>query len=101
MSEQLDILGGSVPTGPPLVPRVVFHPRAFQRSIRGEAATRCGHCVMNARRFYDGAAVGEWLTDVDVVILTAVQIITQVDGSTLTLCEQHAQQHHERGTHHV
>jgi hypothetical protein len=101
MDEQLDILGGSVPTGPPAVPPVVFHSRTFRRSIRGESATQCGHCVMNARRFYRGRDVGDWLDDMDVVILQAVLLITQPDGSTLTLCAQHAQEHEERGKRYV
>lgn len=95
--EQLDLLGGSVPTGPPRVPPVTFHPRAHRRSIRGEAYTSCAHCVMNVRRFRAGHSVGAWADDMDVVILKAVSLITQPDGSTLALCEQHAQEHEERG----
>ena len=95
--EQLDLLGGAVPAGPPRVPSVNFHPRPYRRSIRGEARVQCGHCQMNARRFHDGEAVANWRNESDVMILKAIALITQRDGSTLRLCAQHAQEHEERG----
>ncbi len=95
--EQLDLLGGAVPSGPPRVPPVTFHHRPHRRSIRGETRVQCGHCQMNASRFHDGHAVGDWADESDVMILKAIALITNRDGSTLRLCAQHAQEHEERG----
>lgn len=99
--DQLDFFGGSVPFGvpkvAPQVPPVVFSARASRRRIRDEAEVNCKHCAMNARRFLDGRSVTGWARESDIKILRASVLITQRDGSTLKLCEQHAQEHEERG----
>jgi len=101
VDEQLLLGGGFTTVGPPPVPRVVFHVRTYRRTIRGEARHQCGHCLMNARRFHDEpGSIPQWGSEADITILKAVALITQVDGSTLELCEQHAQEHQERGNHH-
>lgn len=101
MDEQLLLGGGSVPVGPPPVPRVVFHPEMYRRTIRSEARRQCGHCLMNVRQFHDDpGSIPEWSSETDITILRAVVLITQVDGSTLELCAQHAQEHQERGNRH-
>lgn len=101
MDEQLLLGGGFTEAGPPPVPSVVFHCRAYRRSIRGESRRQCGHCLMNVRRYHDDpASIPEWGAESDVTILKALVLITQVDGSTLELCAQHAQEHQERGKRH-
>lgn len=94
--EQLDLLGGQpVPAGPPRVPSVTFYLRPFRRDCSGERIP-CGHCQMNAFRFRRSEPVEGWRTRDDVVILKAKITITRCDGSTLSLCAQHAQEHEER-----
>lgn len=96
---QLDLFGGSTLTGPPTVPPVVYHRRSTRRFVRTEARLPCGHCQMNARHWHDNpAAVPQWTGENDITILQAVALITQIDGSTLYLCAQHAQEHEERGS---
>jgi hypothetical protein len=94
---QLDFFGGSTLTGPPKVPTVIFHPRSARRHIRSESRVQCGHCLMNARNWHDNpASVPQWAKESQIIILQAVLLITQRDGSTLYLCAQHAQEHEER-----
>lgn len=95
--EKLDLFGGSVPVGPPKVPSVTFWPISSRRDIRGEGRIQCGHCQMNAQRFRAGKPVLGWHSRSDIKVLHAIFLITQRDGSTLTLCAQHAQEHDERG----
>lgn len=97
VSELHDLFGGTVSGGPPPVPPVVFHEAPHRRRIRLERQVRCGHCQMVARHVHDGGPVGCWRTAADIMILNAVYLITQTDGSTLELCEQHAREHEERG----
>jgi hypothetical protein len=107
MIESLDLFGTRVSFGPPAVPPVVFYRRPHRRAVKGEHAPQCAHCVMNAKRWYDertreqASTIPLWSTERDVTILKAVQLITQVDGSTLYLCAQHAQEHANRGNLHV
>lgn len=97
MDYQLDLLGGAPkPVAPLRVPSVTFYPRALSRKLGREHA-QCGHCQMNARRFRDGKPVEGWSRESDVKILSAFVLITQRDGSTLSLCDQHAREHEERG----
>lgn len=98
MSDQLDFFGGSTLVGPPKVPPVTYHRRRTRRHVRSEARIQCGHCQMNARRWHDDpASIPQWTTESQIIILQAVFLITQKDGSTLYLCVQHAQEHEERG----
>lgn len=99
MSELFDLFGGSVTTGPPIVPSVQFHMHSSsRRNLRLEGERQCGHCIMNARRWHDEpASIPQWKTAADVITLKAIFFITQVDGSTLFLCAQHAAEHEERG----
>jgi hypothetical protein len=98
MNEQLDIYGGSIKMGPPAVPAVVFHQHPAQRNIRLESLRQCAHCIMNARRWHeDPATIPQWETAADIITLKAIFLVTQIDGSTLFLCAQHAEEHKKRG----
>lgn len=108
MSEQLTIDGAAERVGPPPVPPVIFLdvPACTELSVRSQH--QCAHCVMNAHRWHQERRAAahqrtlpEWTSAADVTILRATQLITQVDGSTLYLCAQHAQEHAERGNPHV
>lgn len=102
MNEQLDLLGGPPIRVIPAVPAVIFHGRSFRRPIRGDTKILCGHCEMNARhRHDDPLSIPQWQELSDIIILRAGWLITQTDGSTLYLCDQHADEHQQRGDHHV
>ncbi len=95
--DQPSLFGGPpVPAGPVRVPPVTFYLRMSRRNCEGQAIP-CGHCQMNVHRFRAGAAVPDWRSRDDEVILRATVIITHRDGSTLSLCAQHDREYQERG----
>jgi hypothetical protein len=98
MYEQLDIAGGSILLAPAIVPAVTLHEQPTRRMIRSEnRAENCAHCEMNAVRWRrDRKSIPQWGKAADIIILKAAVLITQRDGSTLFLCEQHADEHDQR-----
>jgi hypothetical protein len=96
MSEQL-LLGGGVETlAPPPVPPAVFLSRPMR--LRAPGGLPCAHCEMVAVRVAGHAEQHPpWTDRTKITVLSAVYRITQVDGSTLDLCAQHAAEHAERG----
>lgn len=101
MSEQLTIDGAPERVGPPWVPPVVFLDAPTRLEVGSRSREKCGHCMINAAHFEQHRGPQQWRDAADVTILRAVCLITQVDGSTLYLCAQHAQEHAERGNLHV
>lgn len=96
MSEQLLLTGGAETLAPPPVPPVVFLDRPMR--LRVPAGVLCGHCQMMAVRVAGHAEQHPpWTDRTKITVLGAVYRITQVDGSTLDLCAQHAAEHAERG----
>jgi hypothetical protein len=95
MYQQMHFDDGLIPMGlRPVLPRVIFHDHPDIRRLPKTNRPRCAHCLMVAH----AAATGR-RTDVPAgfAVQEAVQIITQVDGSTLMLCEQHGREHEGRG----
>lgn len=90
---QLDLFQQAPAAQGPEVPAVTFNLRSYRRSIRSEPRVACGHCQMNAQRFTGGKPVGSWKTPADVVVLDAVEVLIQRDGSTLYLCGPHGRVH--------
>jgi hypothetical protein len=103
-AEQLDLLGGSTPAGPPRVPPVIFHLRPFKTAIHLVNKPQCGHCLMTwhaiaERPIPDAVKQAGWgVAELRAFrVLRAIVRITQIDGSTLDLCVQHAKEHQARG----
>lgn len=86
--------GGFTPVGPPPVPSVTFHAKPSRRKLPQTNRPRCGHCLMVEHAAQKGARAD---VPPQFLPLEATHVITQIDGSTLTLCAQHVREHEERG----
>ncbi len=91
-----DLLGNLVkvlPEVPDMVPRV--HPDVALLTTESRRRS-CAHCLMGLDARQRGVHVPDWDTPEKMAGFTplvAVCVITQVDGSALELCAQHAWAH--------
>ncbi len=95
MDDLLSLLGMDAPP-PAEVPAVVYRNQQLRRRVVG-AFRSCAHCVMNRVRWHSSpASIPQWRTKDDIVTHFAVVLITNPDGSTLELCEQHDRQYDDK-----